>query len=119
MNPEASRVLPSNARRFTMYEANQEPSGNVLVDFMMFRRMIIPLLIRVVFVVSLVVCVIGFLVSIVGGNIGAGLLFLIAGPFVARLYCELLILLFVMNDTFNDMHRILSEIRDMQRIQVA
>src|SRR6266513_5442466 len=62
--PSAAQVLPSNARRFSMFEVGQEQSGNALVDFLMFRRMIIPVLIRVVFVISLVACVIGFLVNL-------------------------------------------------------
>ncbi len=119
--PAGGQVLPSNARRFSLFEVGvgQEQSGNAVIDFLMFRRMIIPVLIRVMFVVALVVCVIGFLVSLVTGNLGTALLFLIAGPFVARIYSELVILLFVMNDTFSDMRRILSEIREFQRIQAA
>jgi hypothetical protein len=113
------QVLPGNTRRFSLFEVGEEQTGNALVDFLMFRRMIIPVLIRVTFVISLVVCVIGFLVSLITGNIGAALLFLFVGPFVARLYCELFILLFVMNDTFNDMRRILTELRDIARTQVA
>lgn len=115
----AGQVLPANTRRFSLYEVGQEETGNPLVDFLMFRRMIIPVLIRVVFVVSLVACVIGFLVSLAAGSVGAALAFVIVGPFVARLYCELFILLFVMNDTFSDMRRILTEIRDIERIQAA
>jgi hypothetical protein len=117
--PAGSQVLPANTRRFSLYEVGQEQTGNTLVDFLMFRRMIIPMLIRVVFVVSLLVCVIGFLVSLAAGNVGAALLFLFIGPLVARLFCELFILLFVMNDTFSDMRRILTELREIVRIQAA
>ena len=90
-------------------------TGHSWIDFLMFRRMIIPILIRILFVVALVVCVIGFLVNVVQSNIGAALAILIVGPLVARIYCELIILLFVINDTLADMHRTMAELRDIER----
>jgi hypothetical protein len=124
-SPTPSNVLPSNARRF---EGLHQPdgqgqdgqgqdgqAGRSWLDFLMFRRMIIPILIRILFVVALFACVIGFVVNLVESNIGAALGFLIIGPLVARIYSELIILLFVINDTLSDLHRTVAELRDIER----
>jgi hypothetical protein len=113
--PGQGSVLPSNTRRFEFFEMTQEQTGHSWVDFLMFRRMIIPILIRILFVVALVVCVIGFVVNLVESNISAALGFLIIGPLVARIYSELIILLFVINDTLSDLHRTVAELRDIER----
>jgi hypothetical protein len=111
----ASSVLPSNAPRFEQFGSTPDQAGRSWLDFLMFRRMIIPILIRILFVVALVVCVIGFVVNLVESNIGAALGFLIVGPLVARIYSELIILLFVINDTLTELHRTVTELRDIER----
>ena len=117
--PTSTSVLPSNAQRFDILHVNPEQTGHSWIDFLMFRRMIIPILIRILFVVAVVFCVIGFLVNVVQSNIGAALAILIVGPLVARIYCELIILLFVINDTLADMHRTMAELRDIERSRAA
>ena len=111
----ASRVLPSNARLFDLFEHSQDQTGNTWIDFLMFRRMMIPILIRILFIVVLVVCAIGFLISLLTLNWGSALAFLIVGPLVARIYGELVILLFVMNDTLAEIRRTMLEVRDIER----
>lgn len=54
------------------------------------------------FWLGLVVCVIGGLAAIIGGNGLPGLFMLFLGPLVVRIYCEILILIFKMNDTLTD-----------------
>jgi zinc ribbon protein len=115
----ASRVLPSNARLFDLFENSQTQTGTSWIDFLMFRRMMIPILIRILFIVALVVCVIGFLVSLLTLQWGAALAFLIVGPLVARIYSELIILLFVMNDTLSDLLRTIGEVRDIERSRLT
>jgi hypothetical protein len=118
--PQVGRVLAGNARHFDVLESvGQEQTGNGWIDFIMFRRMIIPILIRVLFVVALVVCAIGFIVSLAQREFGTALLWLIGGPLAARLYGELFILLFVMNDTFSDIRRILADIRNLERASLS
>jgi hypothetical protein len=73
----ASGVLPSNARRFELFEVGRHQTDHSWIDFLMFRRMIIPILIRILFVVALIVCVLGFLVSLIQSNVGAALAFLV------------------------------------------
>lgn len=80
-------------------------------DFLKFRKMITPIIIQVLFWVGVAVTVIGALVMMgtsfgrYGGGAGTflgGLVFLVLGPVVVRIYCELLILLFRMNDTLTE-----------------
>jgi UPF0716 family protein affecting phage T7 exclusion len=77
--------------------------------------MIIPVLIRVLFILILVGAVITALVLLVQGNVGGALGALILVPVVARLYGELLILLFVMNDSLTDIRATVAELRDRTR----
>lgn len=76
-----------------------------------FRQMITPLIIQVLFWIGVVVCVIAGLSSIVGGaasqyggggRVLAGVLTLLLGPLVVRVYCELLIVLFRVRDLLED-----------------
>jgi hypothetical protein len=69
-------------------------------DFLSFRKMITPVFIQVIFWIAVVMCVISALMAMAQGGVAiiAGLLFLIIGPFVARIYCELLIIMFRIYD---------------------
>jgi len=80
-------------------------------DFLAFRRMVTPIIIQIVFWIGVAVCVISGLIAMVSGaasqfgggaQILIGLLLLVVGPIVVRIYCELLILLFRMNETLTD-----------------
>lgn len=86
-------------------------------DFFSFRRMITPYIIMIIFWVAIVVLVI----SLVGASIGllsskSSALFLCLiwplglplGVLVIRIYCELLILFFRMNETLTDIKNALS-----------
>lgn len=76
-------------------------------DFISFRKMITPTIIKVLFWVGVAGSVIFGLIQIGGsfGRNGGGLLFLyglivlIVGPILTRIYCELLMLFFRMYDT--------------------
>ena len=79
-------------------------------DYLSFRKMITPLIIQILFWVGVAGSVIMGLVTI-GSSFGRygggmqfliGLLIIIIGPIVTRIYCELLILFFRMYDTLND-----------------
>ena len=71
-------------------------------DFLRFDTMITPVLIQVVFWLAVIFCVLGGITAMVGGEDAhariAGLLVLIFGPIAARIYAEILIILFRMND---------------------
>jgi hypothetical protein len=69
-------------------------------DFLSFRKMITPVFIQVIFWIAVVMCVISALMAMAQGGVAiiAGLIFLIIGPFIARIYCELLIIMFRIYD---------------------
>jgi hypothetical protein len=71
-------------------------------DFLKFETMITPVLIQIVFWVAVVICIIGGIIIMVGvddtsARLG-GLLLLIFGPIVARIYAEIFIVFFRIND---------------------
>jgi len=86
-------------------------------DFLAFRKMITPIIIQVLFWVGVAFSVIVGLIQIVssfgryGGGFSflGGLLVIIIGPIMARIYCELLILIFRMYDTLLEIKALLSK----------
>jgi hypothetical protein len=80
-------------------------------DFLKFRKMITPTIIQILFWVGVAGSVIGALVvmAMSFGSFGGGaaqflggLVMLVLGPVAVRIYCELLILFFRMNETLTD-----------------
>ncbi|HJU36333.1 MAG TPA: DUF4282 domain-containing protein [Gaiellaceae bacterium] len=78
-------------------------------DFMAFRWMLTPILIQIMFVVgSLAAIAVGFVAIGHGaahhhsGEVGAGIALVLLGPIVVRLYAELLIVVFRINDSLTD-----------------
>lgn len=78
-------------------------------DFITFRRMLTPILIQVIYWLATVAVVIGGLVALaVGDDAGERLLgvgMLILGPVVVRVYCEILMVVFRMNETLSEIRR--------------
>jgi hypothetical protein len=83
----------------------------IMEDFLQFRKMITPIIIQILFWVGVAVAVIGALVVMAmsfsssgGGAIQflGGLVMLVVGPVIVRVYCELLILFFRMNETLTE-----------------
>lgn len=79
-------------------------------DFLVFRRMITPIIIQIVFWIGVVACVVGGLVVMFVIQLPApkaqqflcGLALLLLGPLAVRVYCEIFIVLFRMNQTLTD-----------------
>ncbi|HRQ71704.1 MAG TPA: DUF4282 domain-containing protein [Phycisphaerales bacterium] len=82
-------------------------------DFLVFRRMVTPLIIQIIFWGGCALAILGGVVIILQGMDdpingrmmvlqGAGLL--IAGPIVVRVLCELLIVIFRINATLTDIY---------------
>lgn len=87
-------------------------------DYLSFRKMITPLVIKILFWIGVAVCVIAGLITVAtsfgrygSGAFGflSGLLFIVLGPVVVRIYCELLILFFRMNDTLTEIKQELAK----------
>jgi hypothetical protein len=86
-------------------------SPNPLMDFLLFRRMITPIIIQALFWIGSVFCILLGFAAIVGGanayrgggaQVLGGLAMIVIGPVMVRIYCELLILFFRMNETLTE-----------------
>lgn len=80
-------------------------------DFLIFRKMITPIIIQIIFWIGLVAIVLTGITGIAAGidmpgeggyTVLAGFAILLLGPLFLRVYCELLILFFRMNDTLTE-----------------
>jgi hypothetical protein len=71
-------------------------------DFLAFRRMVVPVLIQILFWVGLAVCIVGGAALLGTRQPLMGLLLVFIGPVMVRVYCELLIVIFRMNETLTD-----------------
>lgn len=86
------------------------PGRSDIMEFLTFRKMITPVIIQVVFWVGVVICIISGLIAIAaalspygsGYMVIVGLLYIFIGPIVVRIYCELLILFFRMNESLSE-----------------
>ena len=67
-------------------------------EYLTFRRMITPVFIQVIFWIAVAVIVLAGFALIANDEAGVGLLTIIIGPFIARIYAELLIVIFRIND---------------------
>jgi hypothetical protein len=83
-------------------------------DFLTFRKMLTPIVIQVLFWLGVVACILGGIGAILTGFaridrvpelIGIGILAVVFGPLVVRIYCEWLIVLFRINDTLTEIRR--------------
>ena len=78
-------------------------------DFWAFRKMVTPVIIQILFWVGVIVCIIAGVVMIATGvknpenqTVLPGVLLIIFGPLVVRLYCEILIVFFRINETLTE-----------------
>jgi hypothetical protein len=86
------------------------PGSSDIAEFLTFRKMITPVIIQIVFWVGVAICIIMGLISIAAGMsqfgsgvlVIVGLLYIFIGPVVVRIYCELLILFFRMNESLTE-----------------
>ena len=89
-------------------------------DFLEFRTMITPIIIQIIFWVGVAVCVIfGIGAMFIGsqygvGNSAKGLLILLLGPVAVRIYCEILIIFFRINETLTEIKHSLDQRQAVQ-----
>jgi len=83
-------------------------------DFWSFRKMITPVIIQVIFWIDVVLCVIAGFALIVGGvstpyggggQVLAGVLFLLLGPLFVRVGCEVMMVLFRIHETLAEIKK--------------
>ena len=75
-------------------------------DFLVFRRMVTPIIIQVIFWLLTAIVMIGGLVALIFGDVAldraVGLFALILGPLFVRVFAEILIVVFRMNDALTE-----------------
>ncbi len=83
-------------------------------DFWAFRRMVTPVIIQILFWVGVIICLVaGFI--LIGTGIKqpghqallSGVLLVVFGPLAVRLYCEVLIVFFRINETLTEIKHLL------------
>ena len=86
-----------------------EIKGSMLKNVLFFEKMLTPKIITFIYWMALLGCVIGAIGVMnmssrhgFGGPI-PGLLILIGGPFIVRIWCELFIVMFKVNDHLRDL----------------
>jgi hypothetical protein len=84
------------------YRKPSSGGGNFIVDFLLFRRMITTVIIQFIFWLEIILVVIGAITLIADGETFRGIVALIFGPLLVRVFCELLILAFRINETLTE-----------------
>lgn len=77
------------------------PERSPIKEFLTFRRMVTPVVIQVIFWLGIAGVITTGLVAI-GTNATEGVAMIVFGPLVIRIYCELLIVFFRINDHLNE-----------------
>jgi hypothetical protein len=93
-----------------------------MVEFLTFKRMVTPILIQIVFWLAVVGIMIAGIVTAVGGllqmgraptaglgMVVTGIAIFLFGPLVARIYAEILMVIFRINETLTDLSETLSK----------
>ena len=79
---------------------------------MQFKKMLTPVIIQILFWLGSILSVLvglGLLIFGLEDEKLLGLILILLGPIVVRIYCELLIVVFTINDTLTEIHRSLKE----------
>ncbi|MEW6657853.1 MAG: DUF4282 domain-containing protein [Thermodesulfobacteriota bacterium] len=95
-------------------------------DFLAFRTMLTPVIIQAIFWLGAAVCVIAGLVFVLSGvgqygggpNVLKGFLLLFLGPIAVRVYCEILIIFFRINETLTEIKNALEERRNPKQAKL-
>ena len=76
-------------------------------DFLFFRKMLTPLIIQIIFWIGVVVTFIGGIATMFqSGGFWRGLLAAILGPIFVRIFTELIIVTFKINDSLSDIRAV-------------
>ena len=78
-------------------------------DFLAFRTMVTPFIIQILFWLGAVICLIAGVIMVIYGAtqgkaqyVWQGVLLFVLGPLVVRIYCEILIIFFRINETLTE-----------------
>jgi hypothetical protein len=85
-------------------------------DFLSFRKMMTPVIIKIIFWIGVGLSVLGGLITMIIGftqlryggvaMVFGGLAGMLLGPFIVRIWCELLIVIFQINDSLTDIRNV-------------
>ncbi|AKG03779.1 hypothetical protein AAV35_002555 [Salimicrobium jeotgali] len=94
-------------------------------NFLDFNKMITPSIIKIIFIIGVVISVL-MGISLIGagldnpyggsGSVFMGLLTIVIGPLVTRVYCEIIIVVFKMHESLHDINskiKVQEDDRDM------
>jgi hypothetical protein len=79
------------------------------MDFLLFRRMLMPYPIQIIFWLGVIICIIGGIYNFMHHSIKHGLQVLIIGPILLRLLCECLMVFFRINETLTELKNAVQE----------
>lgn len=71
-------------------------------DFVFLRKMITPTIIQIIYWVAEVIAILFSLYILIKASFIMGLVYLILLPISVRVYCEILIIIFKMNESLSD-----------------
>lgn len=71
-------------------------------DFLLFRRMLTPILLQIIFWLGVIACIVSGIAGLFRREWINGLEIILLGPIMVRIFCELLILFFRMNETLTE-----------------
>lgn len=74
---------------------------NKIKDFFFFKTMVTPIIVQVIYIALVLLMIVTGIVVMIDGAIFRGLWIIIFGPFSSRILCELIILLFSINETLS------------------
>jgi hypothetical protein len=74
----------------------------MIKDFLLFRRMLFPYLVQILFWSSVFICIFLGVASLFHREYPGGVLMIIFGPIVMRMIAEYIIVIFRINDTLTD-----------------
>ncbi len=81
-------------------------------DYLSFKKMITPLIIQIAFWIGVLVSVVMGFVTMGEQGFLPGLFLIILGPLAVRIYCELIIIIFSINETLRETHNLLRDRKD-------
>ena len=75
-------------------------------DFLTFKKMLSPIIIQIVYWLATIASILWGIALVIAGDF-KGYLLIFLGPIIARICCELLIVVFSINDRLQDIQNIL------------
>lgn len=82
--------------------ANDDEGGIFMKDFLLFRWMLFPAMVQVIFSVASIVCVLIGGYGVLHHDMLTGIAVIVLGPLCIRILCEYLIVLFRINNTLTE-----------------